>query len=101
MCRKYIEQNFGTDYLPEKPLHYSSKDGAQEAHEAIRPSEVKVMPDKLMGMEQDAVRLYDLIWKYFVACQMPPARYLSSSITIAADKFELRRKAESCSLTAI
>ena len=92
MCRKYIEQNFGTDYLPEKPLHYSSKDGAQEAHEAIRPSEVKVMPDKLMGMEQDAVRLYDLIWKYFVACQMPPARYLSSSITIAADKFELRTK---------
>ena len=92
MCRKYIEQNFGMDYLPEKPLHYSSKDGAQEAHEAIRPSDVKVMPDKLMGMEQDAVRLYDLIWKYFVACQMPPARYLSSSITIAADKFELRTK---------
>ena len=92
MCRKYIEQNFGTDYLPEKPLHYSSKEGAQEAHEAIRPSDVKVMPDKLMGMEQDAVRLYDLIWKYFVACQMPPARYLSSSITIAADKFELRTK---------
>ncbi len=92
MCRKYIEQNFGTDYLPEKPLHYSSKDGAQEAHEAIRPSDVKVMPEKLMGMEQDAVRLYDLIWKYFIACQMPPARYLSSSITIAADKFELRTK---------
>jgi DNA topoisomerase-1 len=45
-----------------------------------------------MGMEQDAIRLYDLIWKFFVACQMPPARYLSSSITIAADKFELRTK---------
>jgi len=45
-----------------------------------------------MGMEQDAVRLYDLIWKYFVACQMPPARYLSSSITIVADRFELRTK---------
>ena len=92
MCRTYIDQNFGKDYLPEKPMHYSAKEGAQEAHEAIRPSEVKVMPDKLMGMEQDAVRLYDLIWKYFVACQMPPARYLSSSITIAADKFELRTK---------
>ncbi len=92
MCRKYIDQNFGKDYLPEKPMHYSAKEGAQEAHEAIRPSEVKVMPGKLMGMEQDAVRLYDLIWRYFVACQMPPARYLSSSITIAADKFELRTK---------
>ncbi len=92
MCRNYIESNFGKEYLPEKPLFYSSKEGAQEAHEAIRPSDVKVMPNKLMGMEQDAVRLYDLIWKFFVACQMPPARYLSSSITIAADKFELRTK---------
>ncbi len=92
MCRDYIEGNFGKEYLPEKPALYSSKEGAQEAHEAIRPSDVKVLPTQLMGMEQDAVRLYDLIWKYFVACQMPPARYLSSSITIAADKFELRTK---------
>ncbi len=91
-CRNYIEKKFGRNYLPDKPLYYSSKDGAQEAHEAIRPSNVEVMPDKLMGMEQDAARLYDLIWKFFVACQMPPARYLSSSITIAADKFELRTK---------
>ena len=37
MCREYIERNFGTDYLPEKPLHYSSKDGAQEAHEPSGP----------------------------------------------------------------
>lgn len=92
MCRDYISDNFGKDYLPEKPLQYSSKDGAQEAHEAIRPSDVKVLPERLQNMEQDAVRLYDLIWKYFVACQMPPARYLSSSITIAADKYELRTK---------
>ncbi len=92
MCRDYISDNFGKDYLPEKPLQYSSKDGAQEAHEAIRPSDVKVLPERLQNMEHDAVRLYDLIWKYFVACQMPPARYLSSSITIAADKYELRTK---------
>jgi DNA topoisomerase-1 len=92
MCRDYIEKKFGKEYLPEKPLQYSSKEGAQEAHEAIRPSDVKMMPNKLMGMEQDAIRLYDLIWKFFVACQMPPARYLSSSITIAADRFELRTK---------
>ncbi len=43
-------------------------------------------------MESDAVRLYGLIWQYFVACQMPPAKYLSSSITIAAAEFELRTK---------
>ncbi len=92
MCRDYIEQNFGKGYLPEKRIFYSSKEGAQEAHEAIRPSDVTVLPKDLRAMEQDAVRLYGLIWKFFVACQMPPARYLSSSITIAADKFELRTK---------
>ncbi len=92
MCRDYIADTFGQEYLPERPTYYSSKEGAQEAHEAIRPSDVKVKADRLQGMEQDAVRLYDLIWKFFVACQMPPARYLSSSITVAADKFELRTK---------
>ena len=92
MCRNYIESNFGDQYLPEAPHSYSSKEGAQEAHEAIRPSEVKVEADHLMGMESDAVRLYRLIWQYFVACQMPPAKYLSSSITIGADKFSLRTK---------
>ena len=92
MCRNYIESNFGKQYLPEQPQSYSSKEGAQEAHEAIRPSEVKIEAEQLMGMEPDAVRLYKLIWQYFIACQMPPAKYLSSSITVAADKFALRTK---------
>lgn len=92
MCRDYIKNNFGDQYLPEKPSFYSSREGAQEAHEAIRPTDVKVEADKLMGMEPDTVRLYTLIWQFFVACQMPRARYLSSSITVAADKFELRTK---------
>jgi DNA topoisomerase-1 len=92
MCRNYIESTFGKDYLPEKPLYYSSKEGAQEAHEAIRPSDVRVRADRLQGMEQDAVRLYNLIWQYFVACQMPPAKYLSSTLTIGAEQFELRTK---------
>lgn len=92
MCRGYIGNKFGDKYLTEKPMHYSSKEGAQEAHEAIRPTEVKTVAEKLMGMEQDAVRLYRLIWQYFVACQMPPARYLSSSITVSAAEFELRIK---------
>lgn len=91
-CRGFIEKNFGGQYLPENPIHYSSKDGAQEAHEAIRPSDVNTKADRLMGMESDAVRLYALIWQYFVACQMPPAKYLSSSITIGAAEFELRTK---------
>jgi len=92
MCRNYIDKSFGAKYLTEKPMFYSSKEGAQEAHEAIRPTEVKKVSEILMGMEPDAVRLYALIWQYFVACQMPPARYLSSSITVAAAEFELRTK---------
>ena len=92
MCRNYIDKSFGDKYLTEKPMFYSSKEGAQEAHEAIRPTEVKMVAEKLMGMEPDAVRLYTLIWQYFVACQMQPARYLSSSITVSAAEFELRTK---------
>ena len=92
MCRNYIDKSFGDKYLTEKPMFYSSKEGAQEAHEAVRPTEVKTVSEKLMGMEPDAVRLYALIWQYFVACQMQPARYLSSSITVAAAEFELRTK---------
>ncbi len=91
-CRDYIQSHYGEDYLPEKPKYYSSKEGAQEAHEAIRPSDVRMGPSLLNNMEPDAVRLYTLIWQYFVACQMPPARYLSSSISVGADRFELRTK---------
>src|SRR5690606_40051394 len=70
----------------------SSKEGAQEAHEAIRPSDVNLRPTQLSGMERDAERLYELIWRQFVACQMPPARYLSTTITAQAGNFELRAR---------
>ncbi|PKM05387.1 MAG: type I DNA topoisomerase [Gammaproteobacteria bacterium HGW-Gammaproteobacteria-6] len=92
MARDYIEKNFGAKYLPEKPNVYSSKDGAQEAHEAIRPSDVKLKTGDLKGMEKDAERLYELIWRQFLACQMTPAQYLSTSITATAGDFELRAK---------
>jgi len=92
MCRSYINNNFGGKYLTDSPVVYSSKEGAQEAHEAIRPSDVTMVPEGISGMEQDAVRLYKLIWQFFVACQMPPAKYLSSTIAIKCDKFELRTK---------
>ncbi|QHB26994.1 DNA topoisomerase I [Pseudomonas monteilii] len=92
MARSYIEREFGKQYLPEAPLVYGSKEGAQEAHEAIRPSDVNTHPTKLSGMERDAERLYELIWRQFLACQMPPAQYLSTSVTVAAGDFELRAK---------
>lgn len=90
--REYIGNEFGADYLPDAPLVYGSKANAQEAHEAIRPSNVQVKAAKLDDMEQDAVRLYDLIWRQFVACQMTPAQYDSSTLTVAAANYELRAK---------
>ncbi len=91
-CRDYILDNFGERYLPEKPISYSSKEGAQEAHEAIRPSDVQVKATQLSGMERDAERLYELIWRQFVACQMPRAEFLSSTLTVKAENFELKAK---------
>ena len=89
-AREFIEHQYGKKYLPETPNVYSSKDGAQEAHEAIRPSDVTATSDSLQGLERDAERLYELIWRQFVACQMPDAEYLSSSISVSAADFELR-----------
>lgn len=91
-CRDYIQNNFGERYLPENPNRYSSKEGAQEAHEAIRPSDVNITADSLSGMESDAERLYDLIRRQFLACQMTPAQYTSTRITVNAGEFELSVK---------
>jgi len=92
MVRGYIEDNFGQRYLPAKPNFYGSKAGAQEAHEAIRPSNVALSGDQLAGVERDAQRLYELIWRQFVACQMPPAEYQSSTLTISAADVELKAR---------
>ena len=92
MVRDHIQQNFGDKYVPAKPNRYGNKAGAQEAHEAIRPSSVALTGDQLAGMERDAQRLYDLIWRQFVACQMTPAEYLSSTLTVEANNVELRAK---------
>jgi DNA topoisomerase-1 len=91
-CREHIFKNFGKNYLPSQPQVYSSKEGAQEAHEAIRPSNVDLLPNQLSGMERDAERLYTLIWQQFVACQMTPAEYTSTSVVVKAGDFELRTR---------
>lgn len=91
-CRELIASRFGARYLPEAPLSYSSKQGAQEAHEAIRPSDVRVRPGSIPGLERDQQRIYELIWRQFVACQMVPAEYLSTLITVRAGDFELKTR---------
>ncbi|WP_218352921.1 type I DNA topoisomerase [Alteromonas lipotrueiana] len=91
-CRSFIDDSFGNKYLPDNPIRYGSKEGAQEAHEAIRPSNVVVKADSLGDMERDAQRLYELIWRQFVACQMTPAKYDATTIKVAAGDYELVAK---------
>jgi DNA topoisomerase I len=91
-CRDFILENYGKPYVPAAPISYSSKEGAQEAHEAIRPSNVSVSPTQLSGMERDAERLYALIWQQFVACQMTNAEFTSTSVVVNAGDFELRTR---------
>ncbi|MFM4704192.1 type I DNA topoisomerase [Aeromonas bivalvium] len=90
--RDYIASQYGAPYLPSEPNLYGSKAGAQEAHEAIRPSNVTLTTADLEGMEQDALRLYDLIWRQFVACQMTPAQYDATTLTVKAGEFELKAR---------
>ena len=89
-CRQHIGETYGERYVTEKPRFYASRKSAQEAHEAIRPSSVATLPDDLTGIDAQGVRLYDLIWRQFVACQMPDAEYLSSTVLVEAGEFELR-----------
>ena len=91
-CRDYINDKFGKNYLTAEPISYGSKANAQEAHEAVRPSNVAVLASDLGDMEADARKLYELIWRQFVACQMPPAQYDVTNITVAAADFELKAK---------
>ena len=81
-CREAIEKYFGAPYLPKSPKIYKTKSkNAQEAHEAIRPSDVMNTPKKMeTKLDGDSYRLYELIWKRTVACQMSPA--LLDKVTI-------------------
>lgn len=86
--RGLIQTSYGAKYLPEKPVFYKGKENAQEAHEAIRPTDAAV-PGSQLDVEDDARKLYDLIWRQFVACQMMPAEFDTTRITIAAGDYEL------------
>ncbi|SNC58754.1 type I DNA topoisomerase [Sodalis endosymbiont of Henestaris halophilus] len=92
MARCYIWVSFGSPYLPKNPNRYESKNNSQEAHEAIRPSDVNVLAEQLKDMEADAQKLYQLIWRQFIACQMTPAQYESTVITVTANEFQLRAR---------
>ncbi len=85
MVRGFISEKFGEKYLPESPNFYASKAGAQEAHEAIRPTDVNLTPQMIKGaLSDEQFKLYELIWKRFVACQMTPANWLVTEAIIDA-----------------
>jgi DNA topoisomerase-1 len=89
--RDFIGAQFGAPYLPEKAVHYRSKKDAQDAHEAIRPTDVAHTPDavaKYLG--KDELRLYRLIWQRFVASQMTAAVFDQTTIDIIAGRFTFR-----------
>lgn len=92
MCRTFIQDNYGDPYLPENAKIYSNKEGAQEAHEAIRPTNVRTQEKHLKNVDPDAIRLYNLIWRQFVACQMTDAVYDVTSLVVKAGDFKLAAK---------
>jgi DNA topoisomerase I len=103
-ARGYIAERYGKEFLPDEPVVYKTKKSAQDAHEAIRPTSMQYDPEtvrrllteaaagnqeKLRDVE-DHVRLYQLIWNRFIACQMKPAIYDQTAVDVAAGRYTLR-----------
>jgi len=84
MVREFVSKRFGKDYLPEKPNFYGSSNArAQEAHEAVRPTDVDRHPDQMeAALNPDQARLYRLIWNRFVSCQMTPAQWDATTVLL-------------------
>ncbi len=90
-ARGFVAHTYGAEYLPEKPNFYKSRGSAQEAHEAIRPTDVNRLPESLGGVLQpDELKLYRMIWQRFVASQMAPARIAQRTVEIEAAPVEGR-----------
>ena len=91
--REFIGRTFGAEYVPEKPTYYRAKADAQDAHEAIRPTSMQWHPDTVRAhLTPDQYYLYSLIWKRFVASQMPPATFDETTIDASADQYLFRAK---------
>ena len=87
-ARAYIAQEYGADYVSEKPKASGNKQKIQDAHEAIRPTDITRTPLSLKeSLSRDQYRLYQLIWKRFVASRMSSAKYETTSVKISAGKY--------------
>ena len=90
-ARDYIKATYGTEYLPGRAVSYRSKKGAQDAHEAIRPTVPLRTPSELKAyLNKDQYSLYELIWMRFIACQMNPAILDATTIDIKAGTYLFR-----------
>ena len=92
-ARNFINETFGTNYLPDKPRSFDQKNkkNVQDAHEAIRPTSLKYTPEFVKPFLDEAqFKLYDLIWKRFIASQMEPAKLETTTVSIKADKYLFR-----------
>ena len=84
-ARDYITEHYGEAYYPGKPRHFKTKAGAQDAHEAIRPTDITLSPEVVRkDLTQEQYRLYRLIWGRFTACQMANAVYDNVAVEIEA-----------------
>ncbi|MDW8106847.1 MAG: type I DNA topoisomerase [Armatimonadota bacterium] len=91
MAREYIRAHYAPEYLPEKPRQYKTRSGAQDAHEAIRPTDVNRTPESVRPyLTPEQFRLYELIWKRFVASQMADAQLEVTSVNIRAKEYLFR-----------
>ena len=90
-ARDFILGRYGESYYPGKARHYKTKSGAQDAHEAIRPSDVNLTPEQVRkDLTQEQYRLYKLIWSRFLACQMASAVYDSVGIDVESAGYHFR-----------
>jgi DNA topoisomerase-1 len=87
-AERLITSKYGKEYLPDKPRVYKNKSASQDAHEAIRPTDVQLTPDSIKtSLSNDQYKLYKLIWERFIASQMAPAVYDTISVDISVDKY--------------
>ena len=91
-ARNFIGERVGEKYLTNAPRIYSSTENAQEAHEAIRPTNAYMTADDLMNQTEEEKRLYQLIWQQYIASQMPDAEYLSTSAKINIEEYAFSAK---------
>ncbi len=90
-ARQIIEEKFGSRFLPDKPQQYKGKGGSQDAHEAIRPTDPQMTPDRIKKfLDKDQFRLYSLIWERFIASQMKPAEFSGLNVDVQGGKYTFR-----------